>query len=392
MMHMNDDKKNILFILSETRISQTEKAGGMYRYINKAHVRWNILLSDCYKAFTSADARRAIAQGLDGVIVSMPRTTEAVRSFCASGIPVVQIEQTPIDNRRCLTVLNDEKNIGALAAREFARITDRDTRCLVGAGNLAWSALREKGFCEDVANRGKRIYSFKQNSEAALSRWIAALPKPCAIFAADDRLSYNILSIARSLDLKIPKDIALLSVSSNDVFCDNCRPTLSRIQPDYERMGYEAAEALDRFLRVGTFPGTTITIQPKGIVRCASIPGRRTGDTIAARTLEYIRQNLSHPITVDDIACNLGVSRRLLFLRFKEAGAGTVLQQITAIRLEETKKRLAKSSDSIALVCSQCGWKSENHPKKLFKARYGMSMKEWRDSLAPDAQTGIRGS
>lgn len=378
MGRMDNGEKNILFILSETRISQTEKAGGLYGYINKAHVRWNILLSDIYKVFTPADARRAIAQGLDGVIVSMPRTTAAVRSFCASSVPVVQIEQPPIDDRRCLTVLNDEEKIGTLAAREFAKLTDRDAYCYVGAGNRAWSSLREKGFREEIANRGKRIHSFKRNSEAALTRWIAALPKPCAIFAADDRLSYNILSIVRSPNLRIPKDIALMSVSSNDVFCDNCRPPLSRIQPDYERMGYEAAAALDRFLRTGAFPSTTITIPPKGIVRCASLPDKHTGSAIAARALDYIRQNISRPIAVEDIARNIGISKRLLFLRFREATKETVLQAITRIRLEETRKALSAGKEPIADICRKCGWRSVNHPKALFLKAYGQTMRDYR--------------
>ena len=84
------------------------------------------------------------------------------------------------------------------------------------------------------------------------------------------------------------------------------------------------------------------------------------------------------PISVGDVIAYLGVSRRLVELRFREVRKESILDTIRNIRLDLTKAELLSSTDSIARICEKCGWQSENAPKKLFRRRFGMTMREWR--------------
>jgi transcriptional regulator GlxA family with amidase domain len=65
-------------------------------------------------------------------------------------------------------------------------------------------------------------------------------------------------------------------------------------------------------------------------------------------------------------------------MRFKELRGCTVNRSIISCRLEETRRMLESSSESIADICTHTGWKDEIHPKKMFKRQFGMTMREYR--------------
>ena len=49
-----------------------------------------------------------------------------------------------------------------------------------------------------------------------------------------------------------------------------------------------------------------------------------------------------------------------------------------AREITRLKKELATSDAAIATVCRRCGFGSENHPKKLFRERFNMTMRDFR--------------
>ena len=49
------------------------------------------------------------------------------------------------------------------------------------------------------------------------------------------------------------------------------------------------------------------------------------------------------------------------------------------IRLDEVKRRLRQTKDSIAQITADCGWENPTPPKILFRKRFGISMREYRN-------------
>ena len=92
----------------------------------------------------------------------------------------------------------------------------------------------------------------------------------------------------------------------------------------------------------------------------------------------FINANIRMPIGVRDVVAYLGVSRRLAEIRFREVRKESILDTIRNTRLDITKSELLSDTDSIARICERCGWQSENAPKKLFKRRFGMTMRDYR--------------
>ena len=97
------------------------------------------------------------------------------------------------------------------------------------------------------------------------------------------------------------------------------------------------------------------------------------------RALAFIERNAARKVTVPDVARHLKVSRSLLDLRFRELQRETVHDAIVRIRLEEVRRRLRATDDTIDRVSSDCGLGSPNTLKALFRRRFGQTMSEWRD-------------
>ena len=79
-----------------------------------------------------------------------------------------------------------------------------------------------------------------------------------------------------------------------------------------------------------------------------------------------------------DVAAHLGISRTLLDLRFRETQKTTVGRLITDTKLAEVERKLRLTSLSISSIQELCGFRNANALKNLFKARYGVSMRDWR--------------
>lgn len=76
----------------------------------------------------------------------------------------------------------------------------------------------------------------------------------------------------------------------------------------------------------------------------------------------------------------LGVSERIAETRFKAATGNRITEEITRVRLARVLELLANPRQNIGPIANLCGWDSDIYLKRLFKARYGMTMREWRES------------
>ena len=96
------------------------------------------------------------------------------------------------------------------------------------------------------------------------------------------------------------------------------------------------------------------------------------------RALAYIDAHATDDITVLDVVRHLGVSRSLAELRFRQFHSSTIAQAIRERRLGEVCKLLTKTRRPIATISKECSFKNVNHLKNIFRARFGMSMREFR--------------
>ena len=96
------------------------------------------------------------------------------------------------------------------------------------------------------------------------------------------------------------------------------------------------------------------------------------------RAQQFIDKNACKGIGVDDVARHLGVSRRLLYLRFREIKGIAPFEAIRDRRLEAVRHRLLTTHETIAAIAADCGFESETHLMHLFKRRFGLTMRAFR--------------
>ena len=87
-------------------------------------------------------------------------------------------------------------------------------------------------------------------------------------------------------------------------------------------------------------------------------------------------------IGVEDVARRFKVSRSLLEMRFRELQNESVYEAMLRVRLEEVRRRLRQTKDPISEITAACGWENPTPPKALFKRRFGISMREYRNGVS----------
>ena len=148
-------------------------------------------------------------------------------------------------------VVHDAHATSEAAARELLAM-GFDHFAFLGIKGRNWSLLRKDAFANALRLNGRPFDAFdlspggKDND--AVKRWLANLPKPCGVFAANDIVAETTLAVCRLADISVPEDIAVIGVDDNEEICENTLPTLTSIHPDFRQGGRFAARLLARKL------------------------------------------------------------------------------------------------------------------------------------------------
>lgn len=102
----------------------------------------------------------------------------------------------------------------------------------------------------------------------------------------------------------------------------------------------------------------------------------------------YLRENLSEPLTVDDLARRAGMSRAVFHRQFKAATSYSPLQFIKALRLNHAAMQLA-GGETVSQAADAVGYASPSQFSREFRRQFGASPKQWTRTAAasaPDVQ------
>lgn len=246
---------------------------------------------------------------------------------------------------------------------------------------------RQNAFADTLAAAGftpciYRAPRTRQNSSDDLVRWIADLPKPCGVMAAFDQRAKNVLDACRIAQIDVPTQILVLGVDNEEFICENTLPSLSSVLLDFAGGGLRAAEILQGMIDGGgrdcAQSATPLLYGVRQIVERASTADVSGTARSVALACEFMRRNAACPIGIDDIATAAGTSRRLLEKHFRAVMNTTAAHELQHIRLELVKKQLAETDLPLERVGERCGINAAAHLKRLFKRRFGCTMREWR--------------
>ncbi len=94
--------------------------------------------------------------------------------------------------------------------------------------------------------------------------------------------------------------------------------------------------------------------------------------------LAYVERNFRKPLQLSDLAEEFSVSRQYVSTVFHRELGVSFSEYLTNLRLEEAHRLLLTTSDNITTVCQDSGFPNLKAFNQAFRARYGVSPKEFR--------------
>ncbi len=101
-------------------------------------------------------------------------------------------------------------------------------------------------------------------------------------------------------------------------------------------------------------------------------------DQRIARVCDFMRQNLSRPIGLNDFARVANYATNSFLRRFREATGGTPYQYLLHLRYAQAARLLESTDLSIKEICSSVGVADRFHFSRCFKQIYGNSPAAYR--------------
>jgi len=94
----------------------------------------------------------------------------------------------------------------------------------------------------------------------------------------------------------------------------------------------------------------------------------------------YIRDNLSSPLGISELAAYVGCSESYFFRRFRELAGCTPLQYLSRLRLNQVKVYLLNSELTLSQIAGLCGFSDPYYLSKNFHRYFGMAPDAFRKS------------
>lgn len=323
---------------------------------------------------------------LEGSSNLLPQT----RAF--SRIPVVHLDpdEKTLADPKAFTITNDAAAIADLAVRELARTGCEHFAFIGWTHRVGWSHRREQRFAERLAALGKKFdilndpWTFGNKADFAtrLRPFLAKLPRPCGIFAANDDIASVVLDFCKMDGISVPGEFYVIGVDDDPVVCDNLRPSLTSIRPGFNPAGRMAARLLAKRLANPKLPVEKHFYAPLGLTVRLSTRRVATGGPRILQALDLIRREACSGLKAADVVRLLGFSERLAETRFKAATGKRITEEITDVRFEHVLELLANPKQALSSIANLCGWDSSIYLERLFKKRMGMTMRDWRKQNA----------
>ncbi|SFQ98158.1 AraC family transcriptional regulator [Poseidonocella sedimentorum] len=149
-------------------------------------------------------------------------------------------------------------------------------------------------------------------------------------------------------------------------------------------------EALRRLLELLDSPVDTAVLGPgrlrelyyavlRGEAGAAARRAFGVGNEIA-RTIDYLSSHLQEPLTIDDMARHVGMSRAVFHRRFKEATTMSPIQFVKSMRLNNAAMKIAQGK-TVNEAAWDVGYASTSQFSREFKRLYGHSPRDWSRSV-----------
>lgn len=327
--------------------------------------------------------RRLVADGI------LMRENEHVREVVELGLPMIVLdvnEEIPgISN-----IVTNETAIGGMAADHLIELGFRRFG-FCGFDDVLWSRKRCKSFCRTVRSSRYDCHIFQQpkyrthrsgeKEQHPISRWLESLPKPVGLMACNHDCAQHVLEACKLTGLKVPEQIAIIGADNDKLVCGLADPPLSSIALNTQKAGYEAAKSMAKMIVHKKIRFSRILVHPTHVVERRSTDVLAVSDDLVASAINYINQHANRVVSVEDVAAAVGLSRRMLHNRFKQAIGRSIHDEIKRVRIQQAIRMLVETNMTVTEIALAMGYSGPEKLSRYFQRETGATPLAYRKKI-----------
>jgi LacI family transcriptional regulator len=321
--------------------------------------------------------------GADGIIAYDP-TPKVATAIINSGLPSVT---RGLKIPGCPHIISNSPAIAETAADYYI---EKGFTTFAFCGNQAskWSITRRDCFVQKISESNYDIHIYEQpkgrgwysweKEQHYLVEWLKKLPKPVALFAANDDRARMVAEACKIAEIHVPEEIAIMGVDNDEHVCELSSPPLSSIALNTERAGMTAAKMLDFMMTTGDECDEDIVLQPTHVTTRQSTNILAIDDTEIAKAISYINVNARKLIQVDDVVSATGLGRRALEKKFRKHLKRSIFDEIYSTQVQHMATMLVDTNMSITEIAQLMGYPSAKHLSRSFRKIKNMTPLQYR--------------
>ncbi|MFA9466352.1 MAG: response regulator [Velocimicrobium sp.] len=106
---------------------------------------------------------------------------------------------------------------------------------------------------------------------------------------------------------------------------------------------------------------------------------REKNNTVVGRAKEYLKQNYTRDLSLEEVAKYVDISPYYFSKLFKEEEGENFIDYLTSLRIDKAKELLERTEESIKEVCCEVGYSDPNYFSRIFKKVVGNTPTEYRE-------------
>lgn len=385
MKKVKTSVRRVLVALPLEGESSRRHLEGVFTYV-RAHGGMTLEVVRSSLAMTPETLRERIRAGLDGAIVLTWRFDSLLETLLAADVPTVALsfhDDVPERFRTAsfVRVLCDNAACGRAAAAHFLRAEAafRSFAYIPWETEEGWSVARGAAFAKALSARRRTCAAWTRDT--SLVSFLRQLPKPAAVFAVNDVTAFAVEEACAGAGIRMPAEVAVLGMDNDTLFCEHAPVALSTVEPDWERGGYLAAEALSRLMRGLKSPSDRMFPFRRTVVRASTESLPFVAADAVARAIAFVDAHALEPVRVTDVVAASGRSRRYLEKAFRLATGESILEALRTRRLREACRLLKNTRRSVAEIAALTGFQTANAFARSFREAQGCSPNAYRARL-----------
>ncbi len=307
------------------------------------------------------------------------------------GVPTVVMGADLVGTSATI-VCSDWVERARLASQHLAGEVGCRSFVFVSYKNSLGSRLREEAFCDEVARLGHKgrvirtstlRLSFREDprplDDQALREALVSLPRPVGVLGLNDAYAQAVVATCRNLGLTVPGEVAVMG-DRDSLEAHVHHPRITSIRVDAPAIGASALKLLLKLVDGERPPAEPVRLDGGTVFARESTVGLRTewDVTLVDQALKIISQKACIDISVDQLAVELGVSRRLLEQRFKEQLVESPSEVIQRVRFAEASRLLVRTRTPVGQVAELVGYREPASLTKLIRRLTEMSPSDLR--------------